>query len=205
MRYLGQASPDVLPPPPAPRQPSVMMLLGWGAIVAAAAGIFYAVTNEGSAPVRRNRRRRVSRNATRRKSGSKPKAPPFSDLGVLAAVGVVRAEASREAKGMLPPGVASRLSKMPPGIYKLGYGPKKGEVLQRFTSAKNLRNMLTSTRIGAKASGEFHWVIDAFDPSRPVVIRGIDGSGKTVFRVEEYARQLVREPVAVVRSRSKSR
>ena len=140
----------------------------------------------------------VSRNAGRRTS--RPAKPKFSDIGVLTAVGVVRSSATQKESDVLPPGIASKFKKLPPGIYKYGYGPKKGEVIQRFKNA-SLRGALTSTRIGAKSVGEYHWVVDNFDPSFPVVIRGIDDQGKTFFRVEEFAKQFEREP-AMVRRRS---
>jgi hypothetical protein len=103
-----------------------------------------------------------------------------------------------EVAGVLPPGVAAKFKHLAPGLYKYGYGPKRGEAIVRFKNA-SLKGALTSTRIGAKAVGEYHWVVDNFDPKFPVVIRGIDDHGGTYWRVEEYAKQHARVPVMVKR------
>lgn len=132
---------------------------------------------------------------------SRPAKPKFSELGIVMAVGTVRSSSTPKKADVLPPGVAAKFKKLPPGIYKYGWGPKKGEVIQKFKSA-SLRGALTSARIGAKAVHEYHWVVDNFDPSFPVVIRGIDDQGKTFFRVEEFAQQLERAPARVMRSRA---
>lgn len=138
--------------------------------------------------------RRVRRNT--KKSG-------FSELGTFDAVGIVRRAAPREQLGFMAPGLVKMLRDMPPGIYKYGHGPKRGQVITKFTKA-SLRGALTSTRIGARSTGEHHWVIDNYDPSYPVVIRIIDSDGRSVFRVERYAQTLAGEKVAVAR-RSKAR
>lgn len=200
---LGQVDPRLLPPPRAPMDWS--MVLGWVAISATALGLFWGASEGwGTGPRRvqsNGRRRRISRNAARRTS--KPSRAKFNDLSVLMSAAAVREAAPRRHHDMLPPGVASKLKRLPPGIYKYGWGPKRGEVIQPFRSA-SLLGAITSTRIGAAKSGEFHWVIDNLDPKFPVVIRGIDGAGKTVFRVEEYAKQFELAP-AVKKRRASSR
>jgi hypothetical protein len=87
---------------------------------------------------------------------------------------------------MFPPGLKARLKKLPPGVYKWGVGPKRGEVLTRFTKA-SVKGAITSSRIGASKAESFHLVIDNFDPSFPVILRGIDDRGRTTFRIEEFA------------------
>ena len=141
----------------------------------------------------------VTPNAGRRSSHARPKSPKFSEMAIWESVARVR-ESGRpsEVAGVLPPGVATKFKHLAPGLYKYGYGPKKGEVIVQFKNA-SLKGALTSTRIGAKAVGEFHWVVDNFDPKFPVVIRGIDDHGATYWRVEEYAKQHARVPVLVKR------
>lgn len=145
----------------------------------------------------------VSRVRTSRRVRRNTKKSGFSELGTFDAVGIVRRAAPREQLGFMAPGLVKMLRDMPPGIYKYGHGPKRGQVITKFTKA-SLRGALTSTRIGARSAGEHHWVIDNYDPSYPVVIRIIDGDGKSVFRVEQYAQTLAGEKVAVAR-RSKAR
>ena len=106
-------------------------------------------------------------------------------------------------RDMLPPGLAAKFKKLAPGLYKYGVGPRKGESIVKFTNA-SLKGAMTSTRIGASKVHEYHWVIDNFDPSFPVIVRGIDDRGRSYFRVEEYARSLVRAP-ALVRRTSKAK
>jgi hypothetical protein len=118
----------------------------------------------------------------------------MSELGVWAAIGAVREAHPREHLDVLPPGVAAKFKRLPPGLYKYGYGPKKGEVITQFKKA-TLKGAMTSTRIGAKAVGEYHWVVDNFDPSFPVVVRGIDDHGRSYFRIEEYAKKFEKVPV----------
>lgn len=151
---------------------------------------------------KKKRRRATTRNTGRRLSHARPKPPKFSEMGVWQAVAAVR-ESGRpsEVASVLPPGVAAKFKKLAPGLYKYGYGPKKGEVIVRFKNA-GLKGAITSTRIGAKAVGEHHWVVDNFDPKFPVVIRGIDDRGGTYWRVEEYAKQRVRVPVVVRRKQA---
>jgi hypothetical protein len=167
----------------------------------------FLVTDDGAQVIRMNRRtsrRRSTRNTGRRSSAARPKPPKFSEMGVWQAVAAVR-ESGRpsEVAGVLPPGVAAKFKKLAPGLYKYGYGPKKGEVIVQFKNA-GLKGAITSTRIGAKAVGEHHWVVDNFDPKFPVVIRGIDDRGGTYWRVEEFAKQHARVPV-VARRKSVSR
>jgi hypothetical protein len=143
--------------------------------------------------------KKLGENAGRRSSHARPKSPKFSEMAIWESVARVR-ESGRpsEVAGVLPPGVATKFKHLAPGLYKYGYGPKKGEVIVQFKNA-SLKGALTSTRIGAKAVGEFHWVVDNFDPKFPVVIRGIDDHGATYWRVEEYAKQHARVPVLVKR------
>lgn len=136
----------------------------------------------------------VNANAGRRSSHTRPKSPRFNELGAWEAIGVVRDARPKEHLDVLPPGVAAKFKKLPPGLYKYGYGPKKGEAIVRFKKA-TLKGALTSTRIGASKVGEYHWVVDNFDPSFPVVVRGIDDHGRSYFRVEEYAKKFVKVPV----------
>lgn len=105
-------------------------------------------------------------------------------------IGVVRDAAPAEQKGFMPPGVASRISKMGPGYYSYGFG-KRGESLRRFPRA-DMSGALTSTRIAASRSGETHYFIDNA-AGYPVVVRIFEPSGKTVFRVEEYAQKFMGE------------
>lgn len=195
---LGQADPRLLPPPPRPID--WPLVAGWVVMSATALGLFWGASEGWGTghSVRRNaRRRRVSRNP--KKTSRKPARPKFNELSVLTASADVREARPRGHHDLLPPGVAAKLKKLPPGIYKYGWGPKRGESIVRFKNA-SLLGAITSTRIGASKVGEFHWVIDNLDPSFPVVIRGIDESGHTVFRVEDLAKHL--EKVAVRRSRS---
>jgi hypothetical protein len=136
----------------------------------------------------------VNANVGRRSSHARPKSPRFNELGAWEAIGAVRDARPKEHLDVLPPGVAAKFKKLPPGLYKYGYGPKKGEAIVRFKKA-TLKGALTSTRIGAKAVSEQHYVVDNFDPKFPVVVRGIDGDGHTNFRIEEYAQRFVRVPV----------
>jgi hypothetical protein len=146
-----------------------------------------------------DKRRPVSRNATRRSSGTRPKSPKFSELGVWEAVARVRETGQpSEMAGVLPPGIAAKFRKLAPGLYKYGFGPKKGEVIVQFKKA-SLKGALTSTRIGASKAGEYHWVVDNFDPKFPVVIRGIDNHGHSYFRVEEYAKKFAKVPVYAIK------
>jgi hypothetical protein len=148
----------------------------------------------------RTSRRRTSRARPPwlRRNASKKAAPKFNELTIWDAVGTVRAAKPREMRDTLPPGLAAKFKKLAPGLYKYGYGPKKGETIVKFTNA-SLKGAMTSTRIGASKVHEYHWVIDNFDPNFPVIIRGIDDRGRSYFRVEEYAKSLVREPVLVKR------
>jgi hypothetical protein len=148
-------------------------------------------------------RRRVTRNAAKKRASKKPSKPKFSELDAVMAVGIVRSSTTPKSGDVLPPGVMAKFKKLPPGLYKYGMGPKKGEVIQRFKAA-TLKGAIMSTRIGAKSVGEYHWVVDNFDPSFPVVVRGIDNSGKTFFRVEEFAKKFVREPLMISAVKSKS-
>jgi hypothetical protein len=139
-----------------------------------------------------------NRRSSRVRRNAKPK---MSELGVYAAVGAVREARPKEHSALLPPGVAAKFKKLPPGLYKYGYGPKKGESIVRFKTA-SLLGAMTSTRIGASKVGEYHWVVDNWDPSFPVVIRGIDNKGKSYFRVEEYAKAFTKVPVYATKKKT---
>jgi len=145
------------------------------------------------------RRSSLRFNATRRSSAARPKAPKFSEMAVWQAVAAVRESGrSSEIASVLPPGVAAKFKHLSPGLYKYGRGPKKGEVIVKFKNA-SLKGAMTSTRIGASKVGEYHWVVDNFDPKFPVVIRGMDDHGRTFFRIEEHVKPRVRETVSVRR------
>ena len=116
------------------------------------------------------------------------------ELAVSEGVGFVRDVHPEEQLGFLPPGLASRLSKMAQGVYSYGFG-KRGESLRRFPNA-TLGGALTSTRIAAQKSREFHYLIDNHS-GYPVVARIFDQSGRSVYRVEDYASKLKAEPVKV--------
>jgi len=148
--------------------------------------------------------RRLKRNTGRRSSPARPKSPKFSEMTVWSSVGAVRTAGHPSVMaGMLPPGVAAKFKKLPPGLYKYGWGPKKGEAIVQFKNA-SLLGAMTSTRIGASKVAETHYVVDNFDPRSPVIIRGIDDRGRTYFRVEEYAKTLVGTPEHVVVSRKRT-
>lgn len=102
------------------------------------------------------------------------------------AAGDVRTSRPKAMSNMFPPGLRTKLKKLPPGVYKWGVGPKRGETLTRFTKA-SVKGAITSSRIGASKAESFHLVIDNFDPSFPVILRGIDDRGRTTFRIEEFA------------------
>lgn len=201
---LGQVDPA----PPPMRPVSWPMILGWTAVVGVTLAIFNGTINLGGGRVRANkrtsRRRSSRRNTGRRSSHARPKPPKFSEMAIWQAVAAVRETGkSSEVASILPPGVAARFRRLAPGLYKYGRGPKKGEVFVQFKNA-GLKGAMTSTRIGAKAVGEYHWVVDNFDPKFPVVIRGIDDHGGTYWRVEEHVKQHARVPV-LVRRKSESR
>lgn len=143
----------------------------------------------------------IHSNTGRRSTGTRPNPPKFSELGAWEAIGIVREAHPSEHLNILPPGVAAKFRKLPPGLYKYGYGPKKGEVITQFKKA-TLKGALTSTRIGASKAGEYHWVVDNFDPKFPVVVRGVDDHGRSYFRIEEYAKKFERVPVYATRKKA---
>lgn len=124
------------------------------------------------------------------------------EFAMLDGIGVVRAAAPEEQLGFMPPGVASRLAKRPEGVYSYGFG-KGGEPIRRFPNA-TLGGAVTSTRIAAQKSREYHWVVDNRG-GYPVVVRAFDPAGKSIYRVEEYAQQLARVPVMVEARKKTSR
>lgn len=134
---------------------------------------------------------------------AKTSKPKFSDLGALMAVATIRTQSTLRKADVLPPGVSAKFKRMPAGIYKYGWGPKKGESITRFTTP-SLKGAITATRIGAKSVGEYHWVVDNFVPAFPVVIRGIDDRGRTIFRVEEFARQFARPTAQMLQTKRSS-
>jgi len=127
-----------------------------------------------------------------------------TELGIYNAVAAVRDAHKAEQLTFLPPGVVSKLKKLPAGLYKYGWGAKKGEQIVPFKKSTTVGGALTSMRIGSKASGEYHWLVDNHD-KYPVVIRIVNGSGKTEYRVEEYAAKLKPHAmVAVERAKAKT-
>lgn len=122
------------------------------------------------------------------------------EFAMLDGIGTVRAAAPEEQLGFAPPGVAARIAKRPEGVYSYGFG-KGGESIRRFPNA-TLGGAVTSTRIAAQRSREYHWVIDNRG-DYPVVVRAFDPAGKTLYRVEEYAKQLARVPVMVEAKKTK--
>lgn len=124
------------------------------------------------------------------------------EFAMLDGIGVVRAASPEEQLGFMPPGVASRLAKRPEGVYSYGFG-KGGESIRRFPNA-TLGGAVTSARIAAQKSREYHWVVDNRG-GYPVVVRAFDPAGKSVYRVEEYAQQLARVPVMVEARKKTSR
>jgi hypothetical protein len=132
-----------------------------------------------------------------RRNGRHLSTNKLSEMDVWNSIALVRQEGHPTTMAdMLPPGVAAKFKRLPPGLYKYGYGPKKGEAIVQFKNA-SLKGAMTSTRIGASKVGEYHWIVDNFDPKFPVIVRGIDDQGRSYFRVEEYAKTLVGVPVAV--------
>lgn len=175
-------------------------IAGWLALVGAAGWVLHNTVNLKANRRRSSHRRRSTRNAGRRSSGARPKPAKMSELGVWEAIGAVRAAHPREHLDVLPPGVAAKFKKLPPGLYKYGFG-NKGEAIVRFKNA-TLKGAMTSTRIGASKVGQYHWLIDNFDPHFPVVVRGIDDHGRSYFRIEEYAKRFERVPVYAQRKTS---
>lgn len=146
------------------------------------------------------RKARTSRRTLRRNA---PKGPKFSELKVWESVGTVRESHPKAMVDMFPPGLRAKLKRLPPGIYKWGIGPKRGETIVQFKNA-SLKGAILSTRIGAGKSESFHLVIDNYDPNFPVIVRGVDDRGRTTFRVEEFAKAKVKVPVAIKKSSKKS-
>lgn len=194
---MSYALAQVDPTPPPVRPINWPMILGWAAVVGMTFAVFNGTINL-SGRVRANRRRRLRRRTTR---NAGPKSPKFSELGAWEAIGIVRDAHPSEHLNVLPPGVAAKFRKLPPGLYKYGYGPKKGEVITQFKKA-TLKGALTSTRIGSSKVGEYHWVVDNFDPKFPVVVRGIDDHGRSYFRIEEYAKKFAKVPVYATKKKA---
>jgi hypothetical protein len=116
------------------------------------------------------------------------------ELDISEGIGLVREASPDEQLGFLPPGAAARIAKMPAGLYSYGFG-KNGESIRPFRQA-TLGGALTSTRIAAQKSREYHWLVDN-RLGYPVVARIFDNFGNSAFRVEEYAKTLARQPVKV--------
>jgi hypothetical protein len=141
---------------------------------------------------RTSRKPRTSRNPRGRMSAAK-------ELGVYDGIGLVRDAAPREQLGFLPPTLEGRIKKMPKGLYSYGFG-KRGESIRPFKT-DSMSGALTSTRIAASKSREYHWLIDN-QGGYPVVVRIFDDTGRTTFRVEEYARKFEHAMVTVERKRT---
>lgn len=122
------------------------------------------------------------------------------EFAMLDGIALVRAAAPEEQLGFMPPGLAARLAKRQEGVYSCGFG-KNGESIRRFPNA-TLGGSVTSTRIAAQRSREYHWVVDNRG-GYPVVVRAFDPAGKTVYRVEEYAKQLALVPVMIEAKKTK--
>ncbi len=115
------------------------------------------------------------------------------ELDVYTGVGLVRDAQPSEQLAFMPPGLDRRLNRMARGVYSYGMG-KKGESLRPFKTG-SMSGALTSTRIAAQKSREFHWLIDNHD-GYPVVVRVFDDTGRTTYRVEDYAKKFERMAVA---------
>lgn len=128
--------------------------------------------------------------AAKRESGFRPnprgRVGATKEFAIGGAVGAVREAGGGEQLNFLPPGIAVKIARMPQGYYSFGYG-KKGESLRPFKTG-DLGGAMTSTRIAAQKSREFHWLVDNHG-RYPVVIRIFDENGRTTYRVEEYARK----------------
>jgi len=122
------------------------------------------------------------------------------ELAIEAAIALVRDVRPPDAKSFIPLSAYNRIKLMGPGLYKYGSGTKREHVITKFKA--DLAGALISTRIGASKSNETHWLVDNHS-GYPVVVRIIDDHGRSVFRVEEYAKSLQRELVAVGRTRSR--
>jgi len=110
-----------------------------------------------------------------------------TEFGINEAIGVVREVQPPPQRDFMPPGAFGKIAKMGPGLYSYGHG-KRGTAIRVYKS-EELGGVMTSTRIAASKSGESHWLIDNHR-GYPVIIRIFDSKGKTVFRVEEYARKI---------------
>jgi len=125
-----------------------------------------------------------------------------TELAIEEGIAIVRDLRPSEQKHFMPASVWSRLRSMPPGLYRYGSGKKRENVLQRIST--DLAGALANTRIAARYGGEMHWLIDNRG-GYPVVVRMVDQSSHSVYRVEEYARKLERVPAMVERRRAASR
>lgn len=126
-----------------------------------------------------------------------------TDLDIRKSIAIVRSKRPREQDGFLPPHAFRAIANDGPGWYSYGSGRKTSNVIRKFKT-EDLGGAMTSTRIAATKSGEYHWLVDNHS-HYPVVIRIFDEHGKSVFRVEEYAQKLtgVEVPVEVKRTRAR--
>lgn len=120
------------------------------------------------------------------------------EFAMLDGIGVVRDAAPKEQLSFVPPGMAKQIAKWPAGVYSFGI---ERSSVRRFPKA-TLGGAVTSTRIASQKSGGYHWVVDNRD-GYPVLVRAFDPAGKTIYRVEEYAKKLARVPVLVEARRTK--
>jgi len=150
-------------------------------------------------PVRRNPgKKRTSKK--QKKVRRWPAIKAKTEFKVWEAVGLVRDVHPKATH--VPPGVMQGIRVRGPGLYVYGFG-KKGASLRKYKAATDLTGALAAARIAARVSDEPHWVID-FHGDYPVVVRQLDPGGKTAYRVEEYAKALVKEPVYVYAVKKKA-
>jgi hypothetical protein len=161
--------------PPPPGAPKYALMIGWGAVIAITAGIFYAATQGvGTKSVQANRRRRRS-SRLRRNTSRRRHASPFLPFRV----NTRRTAKKRSLKVGLSPKIVASLSRSAAGLYRVG----KGKVT-KYKAGVSLQGAMTSTRIAASASGEAHWLVRVKRSGSPkvVVVRKMDGAGKTIYR-----------------------
>lgn len=149
---------------------------------------------------RTHRRARSHRMAANRRRGRSYRRNPLkakTELAINEAIGIVRSEAPREQLTFLSGTAKKALRNASSGLYRWAEGK-----LTRFKETTSLAGALTNMRIAASKSGEPHFLID--NGRYPVVVRISDGRGRTVYRVEEYARQFARVPAYAVLRKAKA-
>lgn len=140
----------------------------------------------------------VSRNPRGRLGGTK-------EMALWEAMELARQHpvADQGAWSILSPAAKAKIKALPDGFYSYGMG-KAGAALRGYKTG-DLSGVMTSTRIAASKSHEPHWLFQV-RKHHPVVIRMFDDNGRSVYRVEEFAKvsQAVAVPVRARRSRSAS-